>query len=196
MLTPSLLSCSTSELGQLRTLRAALSFVRFWGISRPRIQAAGGPFIANSRHSRVPFPALIAQSSLRRGWQSTIPHNIVLTWLILTTALRLAAILFVLLLNSCWGRVAVFKLVLRLLKDDSGISSVEYAMLLAMAASGIIMSAEFLGSSVADQFADTASCFDGSVDANGGRGGGSGDGGGSGSGSGQGAGQGGGFGIC
>jgi len=92
--------------------------------------------------------------------------------------------------------VAVFKLVLRLLKDDSGISSVEYAMLLAMAASGIIMSAEFLGSSVADQFADTASCFDGSADANGGRGGGSGDGGGSGSGSGQGAGQGGGFAIC
>jgi len=90
----------------------------------------------------------------------------------------------------------MFRLVLRLLKDDSGISSVEYAMLLAMAASGIIMSAEFLGSSVADQFADTASCFDGSADANGGRGGGSGDGGGSGSGSGQGAGQGGGFGIC
>ena len=92
--------------------------------------------------------------------------------------------------------MTVFRLLLRLLKDDSGISSVEYAMLLAMAASGIIMSVEFLSSAVADQFADTASCFDGSADANGGQGGGSGDGGSSGSGSGQGAGQGGGFAIC
>ncbi len=142
------------------------------------------------------FPALIAHGSLRRGWQSTIPHNIVLTWLILTTALRLAAILFVLLLNGCWGRVTVFSLVLRLLKDDSGISSVEYAMLLAMAASGIIMAVDFLSSSVADQFSDTASCLDGSADANGGQGGGNGDGGGSGSGSGQGTGTGDGFAIC
>ncbi len=91
---------------------------------------------------------------------------------------------------------ALFRLVLMFLKDDSGISSVEYAMLLATAASGIIMAVEFLSSSVADQFSDTASCFDGSADANGGQGGGTGDGGGSGSGSGQGAGQGGGFAIC
>ena len=91
---------------------------------------------------------------------------------------------------------AVFRLVLRLLKDDSGISSVEYAVLLAFAAGGIIMAAESLSSSVADQFADTASCFDGSADANGGQGGGTGAGGGSGSGSGQGAGSGGGFAIC
>jgi hypothetical protein len=69
-------------------------------------------------------------------------------------------------------------------------------MLLAMAASGIIMGVEFLSSSVADQFADTASCFDGSADANGGQGGGTGDGGGSGSGSGRGAGTGDGFAIC
>ncbi len=69
-------------------------------------------------------------------------------------------------------------------------------MLLAMAASGIIMGAESLGFAVADQFADTASCFDGSTDANGGQGGGTGDGGGSGSGSGRGAGHGGGFAIC
>ena len=91
---------------------------------------------------------------------------------------------------------AVFRLVLRILKDDSGISSVEYAMLLAMAASGIVMGAEFLSSAVSDQFADTASCFDGSADANGGQGGGTGDGGGDGGGSGQGAGNGGGFAIC
>ncbi len=80
--------------------------------------------------------------------------------------------------------------------DEAGISSVEYAMLLAMAASGIIMSAESLSSSVAGQFADITSCFDGSADANGGRGGGTGSGGGNGSGSGQGAGQGGGYTIC
>ena len=87
---------------------------------------------------------------------------------------------------------AVFRLVLRLLKDDSGISSVECAMLLAMIASGIIMGAEFLSSAVSDQFAETAGCFDGSADANGGRGGGTGGDGGSG----QGAGSGDGFAIC
>jgi len=64
-------------------------------------------------------------------------------------------------------------------------------MLLAMIASGIIVGAEFLGSAVAEQFSDTASCFDGSVNANGGEGGGTG-----GGGSGQGAGNGGGFAIC
>jgi Flp pilus assembly pilin Flp len=90
----------------------------------------------------------------------------------------------------------LFRLFLTLLKDNSGISSVEYAMLLAMAASGIFMAVEYLSSSVADQFADTASCFDGSAKANGGQGGGNGDGGGSGSGSGQGAGTGAGFTIC
>ena len=86
----------------------------------------------------------------------------------------------------------MFRLVLRLLKDDSGISCVEYAMLLAMIASGIIVGAEFLSVAVADQFSDTASCFDGSADANGGQGDGTGGSGGSG----QGAGNGGGFAIC
>jgi len=76
--------------------------------------------------------------------------------------------------------------------DEAGISSVEYALLLAIAASGIIMGAEFLSSAVADQFADTASCFDSSADANGGQGGGTGGDGGSG----RGAGNGDGFAIC
>lgn len=80
--------------------------------------------------------------------------------------------------------------------DEAGVSSVEYALLLAMAAGGLMTGAEILSSSVADQFGDTASCFDGSADANGGQGGGNGDGGGSGSGSGQGAGTGAGFAIC
>ena len=62
--------------------------------------------------------------------------------------------------------------------------------------SGIILGAEFLSSAVTDQFADTAICFDGSADANGGQGGGIGAGGGSGSGSGQGSESGDGFAIC
>ncbi len=88
--------------------------------------------------------------------------------------------------------MAVFRLVLRLLKDDSGISSVEYAMLLAFVASGIIMGATDLSNAVSGQMTDTASCFDGFADANGGQGGGTGGGGGSG----QGAGNGDGFAIC
>ena len=86
----------------------------------------------------------------------------------------------------------MFRLVLRLLKDDSGISSVEYAMLLAFTASGIIIGATDLSSAVSEQMTDTASCFDGSVDANGGQG----DGTGGVDGSGQGAGNGDGFAIC
>ena len=75
-----------------------------------------------------------------------------------------------------------------------GISSVEYVLLLAIVGSGIIVGAEFLSSADADQFSDTASCFDGSADANGGQGGGIGAG--NGGGSGQGAGNGSGFAIC
>ena len=80
--------------------------------------------------------------------------------------------------------------------DEAGISSIEYALLLAFAAGGIVMAAESLSSAVAGQFADTSSCFDGSADANGGSGGGTGDGGGSGGDSGNGAGNGDGFAIC
>ena len=80
--------------------------------------------------------------------------------------------------------------------EEAGISSVEYALLLAMAAGGIILGADILSSAVSGQFADTASCFDGSADANGGKGSGTGDGGGSGGGSGDGAGNGDGFAIC
>ena len=65
-------------------------------------------------------------------------------------------------------------------------------MLLAMVASGIIMGAYSLSSAVEDQFAEIASCFDGSANANGGQGDGTGGDGGSG----RGAGNGGGFTIC
>ena len=50
----------------------------------------------------------------------------------------------------------MFRLVLRLLRDDSGISSVEYALLLAFVASGIIMGATDLSSAVSGQMTDTA----------------------------------------
>jgi len=80
--------------------------------------------------------------------------------------------------------------------DEAGISSVEYVLLLAMAAGGLMAGAEVLSSAVADQLSDTASCFDGSADANGGRGGGTGAGGSSGGGSGRGAGKGDGYAIC
>ncbi len=45
----SVVKALTSESGQLRTLRAALGFVRFWGMSRPRIQATGLPSLARRR---------------------------------------------------------------------------------------------------------------------------------------------------
>ncbi len=41
--------------------------------------------------------------------------------------------------------------------DEAGISSVEYVLLLAIVAGGIIFGAEFLGSAISDQFSDSAS---------------------------------------
>ncbi len=78
------------------------------------------------------------------------------------------------------------------LADDTAISSVEYCLLLAFIGGAIIMGAESLSSAIAGQFYDTASCLDGSADANGGQGGGTGGAGGSG----QGNGKGDGFAIC
>ncbi len=42
--------------------------------------------------------------------------------------------------------------------DESGISSVEYALLLAFVAAGIIISAELLGNAVSEEMQDAASC--------------------------------------
>lgn len=46
-------------------------------------------------------------------------------------------------------------------KDESGISSVEYALLLAFVAAGIIVGAELLSDAVSDQMSDAADCING-----------------------------------
>ena len=48
----------------------------------------------------------------------------------------------------------------KLWADESGVSSVEYALLLTFAASGIIFSAEHLGDAVSSQLNGAASCID------------------------------------
>ena len=41
-------------------------------------------------------------------------------------------------------------------KDESGISAVEYAMLLAMIAGGIVMAADMLSDAISNQYSETA----------------------------------------
>ncbi len=53
-----------------------------------------------------------------------------------------------------WERVA------RLWSDENGISSVEYALLLAFIASGIILGAETLSNAVENELTETAALFD------------------------------------
>ncbi len=48
----------------------------------------------------------------------------------------------------------------RLWNDQSGISSVEYALLLAFVAAGIIVAAELLGNAVKNEMEDTATCIE------------------------------------
>ncbi len=48
----------------------------------------------------------------------------------------------------------------RLWSDESGISSVEYALLLAFIASGIILGAETLSNAVENEMTETAALFD------------------------------------
>jgi len=55
------------------------------------------------------------------------------------------------------------KFLMKLWKDESGISSVEYALLLAFVAGGIILAAENLSDAVQTQMNDTAGCIDGTV---------------------------------
>ncbi len=57
----------------------------------------------------------------------------------------------------------------RLWKDESGISSVEYVMLLAMIAGGIVVSAGFLSNAVSNQLNESAAWL---IDDGGGGGGG------------------------
>ena len=49
----------------------------------------------------------------------------------------------------------------RLWTDESGISSVEYALLLAFVAAGIITAAELLSNAVENEMTNTAKCIEG-----------------------------------
>ena len=49
--------------------------------------------------------------------------------------------------------------------DDSAISSVEYALLLAFIAAGIITAAELLSNAVQNEMTDAAGCIEGTLDA-------------------------------
>ncbi len=54
----------------------------------------------------------------------------------------------------------------RLWTDESGISSVEYALLLAFVAAGIITAAELLSNAVENEMTDTASCIENGTNCN------------------------------
>ncbi len=62
----------------------------------------------------------------------------------------------------------------RLWSDEHGISSVEYVLLLAMIAGGIIMGAELLGGAVSNELIDAAALVDDDVCTNDGAGDGTG----------------------
>ena len=70
----------------------------------------------------------------------------------------------------------------RLWSDENGISSVEYALLLAFIASGIIVAAEQLSNAVENEMTETAALFDEDTCGNGGGGDGTGGAGGTGQG--------------
>ena len=53
------------------------------------------------------------------------------------------------------------KFLTKLWNDESGISSVEYALLLAFVAAGIIIGAEALSTAVEGEMLDTAACIEG-----------------------------------
>ncbi len=52
------------------------------------------------------------------------------------------------------------KFLSNLWSDESGISSVEYALLLAFVAAGIITAAELLSNAVENEMTDTATCIE------------------------------------
>ena len=55
------------------------------------------------------------------------------------------------------NRVAAFAL--GFLNDETGISSIEYALLLGFVGAGIVLGAEGLGTAVEDEFQETAAKF-------------------------------------
>ncbi len=88
-------------------------------------------------------------------------------------------------ISGGWERVgmgAAKRYLARLWSDESGISSVEYALLLAFIASGIILGAETLSSAVENEMTETAALFDEDTCGNDGGGDGSGGDGGTGNG--------------
>ncbi len=58
------------------------------------------------------------------------------------------------------------KFMTKLWQDESGISSVEYALLLAFVAAGIIIGAEALSTAVEGEMKDVASCIESGDSAN------------------------------
>ncbi len=52
------------------------------------------------------------------------------------------------------------KFITKLWRDESGISSVEYVLLLALIGSAIIIGASLLGNEVGNQLSDTALCIE------------------------------------
>ena len=54
-------------------------------------------------------------------------------------------------------------MILDLWNDESGISSVEYALLLAFVAAGIITAAELLSNAVENEMTETAGCIENGV---------------------------------
>ncbi len=52
------------------------------------------------------------------------------------------------------------QILVRLWTDESGISSVEYALLLAFVAAGIITAAELLSNAVENEMTETATCIE------------------------------------
>ncbi len=55
----------------------------------------------------------------------------------------------------------VLQLLVKLWTDESGISSVEYALLLAFVAAGIIAAADVLSDAVSNEMKGAASCIEG-----------------------------------
>ncbi len=51
------------------------------------------------------------------------------------------------------------KFITKLWRDESGISSVEYVLLLALVGSAIIAGASFLGTEIGEQLDETAQCI-------------------------------------
>ncbi len=56
------------------------------------------------------------------------------------------------------------KFLKKLWTDENAISSVEYALLLAFIAAGIITAAELLSNSVSNEMEDVADCIEGTLD--------------------------------